>query len=125
MEWERIVMLRIRQLLKAASIYCENETRRIDIDEHIKIRYFKPNWEDYCSIHIYIDDIEVLFVSDRGLFGITVYKIYRIPRGAKNQINSWSSDIMRAKGHIISTRKRKARKSKRENKEKLKNLYKN
>lgn len=117
-------MLRIRQLLKAASIYCENETRWIDIDEHIKIRYFKPNWEDYCSIHIYIDDIEVLFTSDRGLFGLIVYKIYRIPKEAKNQINNWSSSIMNAKGHIISTRKRKARKSRRENKEKLKNLYK-
>lgn len=117
-------MLRIRQLLKAASIYCENETGWIDIDEHIKIRYFKPNWEDYCSIHVYIDDIEVLFASDRGLFGITIDKIYRIPKGAKNEINSWTLDIMRAQGHILSTKRKKKRKSKKENKERLRNLYK-
>lgn len=117
-------MLRIRQLLRAASIYCENETRWIDIDEHIKIKYFKSHWEDYCSIHIYIDDIEVLFAYNIGLFGITIDKIYKIPKNAKDEINSWSSDIMRAQARILNTRKRKARKSKKENKERIRNLYK-
>lgn len=117
-------MIKARQLLKAASAYCENESSWIDVDEHIRIRFFRPNLEVYCSIHVYIDDIEVLFASDRGLFGVTVDRIYRVPRGASKQINSWSFDILKAKGHILSTRKRKALSLKKSNREKLRNLYK-
>lgn len=117
-------MIRAKQLLRAASIYCENESNWIDVDEHIRIRFFRPSLEMYCSIHVYIDDIEVLFASDRGLFGITVDRIYRVPRGASRQINSWSSDILRAKGHILTTRRRKALNLKKSNKDRLKDLYK-
>lgn len=117
-------MLRTRRLLEATYIYCKEESKWIKIDDNIKIRYFKPYKENYFSIHVYIQNIEVLFASNRGPFGPMVYKIYKIPREAQRELNMWANDILSANTRMRNSLKKRARESRKIDREKIINVYK-
>lgn len=117
-------MLNTRRLLKAAWAYGKNESQWIIIDENIKIRYFKSYSDEMYTIHVVINGIEVLTATNHGgLFGIYKDKLYKIPKPAEQELNSWASDILSANRHISRTYRRKKNARHRENQDKVNSPY--
>lgn len=118
-------MIKTRKLLRAVWAYCGSESQWIKIDENITIRYFNPHEYDYFWIHVYVNDVEVLYASNRGLFGMTVDKLYHIPKEAVKSINAWTADILKAKEYLKTKYKTRKKQVKRASRQKIKEAYKN